>query len=281
MYCQWNSFEACFKLRFLEPALSWAISAACPSWLHHQGLLRLGWKAQSTWFTCLNGPGISSWLKPWFMWQKRASYSKLVIHYTEKWLLWDPFTLCLSSLRKKCFKDLMLPSRVQAWCCLKGIRAVEFRKSVLKNIFPWKCIILSFSLKLEVIYSKDKNEALDDGIGIFFSIFITSLVLCSWDSTAWNCSKEKCRVKIRCWNFIHFKVWTSSKIKNLSRYWAVLTLLLTNHFPHQWMETGVAHGDSFSSTRLMGHFWAHLRLARGCRWPGCARKHPGGWEGLW
>lgn len=122
---------------------------------------------------CLNGPRIKSWLKPWFIWQKRASYSKLVIQYPKKWLLLDSFTLCLSSLRKKCFKDLMLPSRVQAWCCLKGIRAVEFRKSGLKNIFPWQCIILSFSPILEVIYSKDKNKALDDGIGIFFSLFPT------------------------------------------------------------------------------------------------------------
>lgn len=173
MYCQWNSFEACFKLRFLESALHWAISAACPSQLHHQGLLRLGWKAQSTWFTCLNGPGIKSWLKPWFMWQKRASYSKLVIHYTEEWLLLDSFTLCLSSLRKKCFKDLMLPSRVQAWCCLKGIRAVEFRKC-LEKYFPLEMYYSKFQ---KVIYSKGKNEALDDGIGIFFYMFITSLVL--------------------------------------------------------------------------------------------------------
>lgn len=75
---------------------------------------------------------------------------------------------------------------------------MEFRKSVLKNIFPWKCVILSFSLKLEVIYSKDNNKALDDGIGIFFSMLITHLVLYNKDSTAWNCSKVKCRVKIRC-----------------------------------------------------------------------------------
>lgn len=54
---------------------------------------------------------------------------------------------------------------------------MEFSKSVLKNIFPWKCVILSFSHKLEVIYSKDKNKALDDGIGIFFSMLITHLVL--------------------------------------------------------------------------------------------------------
>lgn len=161
--------------------------------------------------------------------QKRASYSKLVIQYPKKWLLLDSFTLCLSSLRKKCFKDLVLPSRVQAWCCLKGIRAVEFRKSVLKNIFPWKCIILNFSPILEVIYSKDKNKALDDGIGIFFSV--PNLVLYNRDSSAWNCSKVKCSVKVRCWHFFHSKIWNCSKIQNLSRYWAVHILLLTNNFP--------------------------------------------------
>lgn len=146
----------------------------------------------------------------------------------------------------KSFKHLMLPGGIEAWCYFKGIRTGEFRKSFFKNIFCRKCIILSFGLKLEMISARDRKKAFDDGIGIFFCMFVAKQGSYN-DITAWNCFEMKRVVNVKYCKWVRFTVWNSSQIENLSRYWTVHNLLLANHFPapedgHKLPQRNVADG---------------------------------------
>lgn len=49
-----------------------------------------------------------------------------------------------------------------------------------------------------MIYPRVRKKALDDGIGIFFCMFVTKQVLYNKDSTAWNCFEIKCILNTKC-----------------------------------------------------------------------------------